>query len=772
MKPKGVHLTLWMVVLALILGGFALDLLLPPGIAAAVPYVAPVLLSLWLPDRRAVVIVAAVCTLLTLIGIFVPVSPTAIWQVALNRAFALFAIWVATLLGLQRNGLMERLRHAYEGVERQVAERTAELRTANQRLNQEVHQRTSAEAYSRLILEAVPDGIVVLNPQGVIEYANQQMGAMFGYTVDELLGKPPELLIPEGLRRIHVQHRQGFYLSPRRRPMGTGLAMLGRRKDGSTVPLDATLNSMETSQGIQVVAVVRDVTERVRLQQELVEQESHYRAVVESATDAITISAGGVLVYVNPAFLRINGLSDDTEALGKPPAFLALPQYQEEIRNRIAARLRGEPVSQNNKFLIRRPDGQERVLQGSGVAITYKGQAANLALLRDITSITRAEEELADQQMQYQTLVENANDGVTITMGENRTFANRAYLDIVGASDPSEVVGQHAEKFIHEDDREMVRQRAQARQRGEPSPRVYDYRIRRTDGEVRTVQVSAVAILLRDQPATLSFFRDITERARMVEQLQESNQRLEQALGRLLEAQALLLKQARLNALGQMASGIVHDFNNALTPLVGFSSLLLENPELLNDREAALSQIRVCNESALQAAQIVERLRAFYRPREQAETFAPLDINAVASRAGELTAYVWRNKARSEGRVISLDLALSPVPGIQGEESALIEVLTNLILNAVDAMPQGGTITRQTLAEGNHVRLEVQDSGNGMPQEVLDRCFEPFFTTKGDKGTGLGLAVAYGVIQRHGGDISIASEVGVGTTFTIRLPFS
>ncbi|GEM_PF-6840030 len=243
-----------------------------------------------------------------------------------------------------------------------------------------------------------------------------------------------------------------------------------------------------------------------------------------------------------------------------------------------------------------------------------------------------------------------------------------------------------------------------------------------------------------------------------------------ETLRQLYEAQQQLLHQERLSALGQMASGIVHDFNNALTPILGFTSLLIEKPEILDDRETTLRYLNSCHSAGQEAAHIINRLRDFYRPRDQAEPFISLDINDVVHHAYTLSQYVWRDKAVSEGKTIDLGLDLGVLPPVTGNPTELTEVLTNLIINAVDAIPASGSINIRTRLAGNQISLEIADTGMGMPEEVRQRCFEPFFTTKGDKGTGLGLAVAYGVVQRHGGRIEVESQIGRGTTFRIWLP--
>jgi PAS domain S-box-containing protein len=264
--------------------------------------------------------------------------------------------------------------------------------------------------------------------------------------------------------------------------------------------------------------------------------------------------------------------------------------------------------------------------------------------------------------------------------------------------------------------------------------------------------------------------RDITEHRRAEEALRESNRRLAEALAELQATQHQILQQERLRALGQMASGIAHDFNNALSPVLGFTEVLLNAPEQLADRPKVIRYLTMINTAARDAASTVRRLREFYRGREENEIFLPVNLNHLAEEVIMLTQPRWKDQALAVGITVRIASDFQQVPRVAGNEAELREVLTNLMLNAVDAMPDGGTVTVRTRAAEAHVVLEVSDSGIGMSEEVRQRCLEPFYSTKGERGTGLGLAMVYGIIQRHHGTLTIASAPAEGTTVTVRLP--
>lgn len=276
---------------------------------------------------------------------------------------------------------------------------------------------------------------------------------------------------------------------------------------------------------------------------------------------------------------------------------------------------------------------------------------------------------------------------------------------------------------------------------------------------------------IADQVAVaLSNAYETAERKQAEASLQESNRQLKEALTELAAMQKHIVQQERLRALGQMASGVAHDFNNALSPILGFSSILLEDIAQLDDKDKVMKYLQVINTAGKDAANVVSRLREFYRSRNQEETFRPFDLTKLVEQAITFTQPKWKDQALAGGLTVLVKTELQKVPDLSGNESEMREVLTNLIFNAVDAMPKGGTITLRTSRKDGQVVLEVVDTGTGMTEEVRQRCLEPFFSTKGDRGTGLGLAMVYGIIQRHKGTIDIQSEFGKGTTFAIGFP--
>jgi signal transduction histidine kinase len=274
------------------------------------------------------------------------------------------------------------------------------------------------------------------------------------------------------------------------------------------------------------------------------------------------------------------------------------------------------------------------------------------------------------------------------------------------------------------------------------------YRFRSTGAE-RDLVVTYVFVAAR---TVMAHIEDVTE-ARRAEQQREA-----------------MAQSEKLRALGQMATGIAHDLNQSLMLVASYSELarqaLVQQPPNLAELEDLLM---TTTQAALDGGESVKRLLLFTRAAPEHDS-QPVDLNLMVHDAAQLTAPRWRAAAQAASRPISLQIEADGHPTIHGSPSRLRELMTNVIFNAVDALPNGGTIRLRVTTEGGQGIVEVIDSGVGMSPEVQERVFEPFFTTKGESGTGLGLAMVFGITEQHGGHIEVQSALGQGTTFRISFP--
>jgi PAS domain S-box-containing protein len=235
------------------------------------------------------------------------------------------------------------------------------------------------------------------------------------------------------------------------------------------------------------------------------------------------------------------------------------------------------------------------------------------------------------------------------------------------------------------------------------------------------------------------------------------------------EIESQLHQSEKLTALGQLAGGIAHDFNNLLQAILGYAQLMKQNP---TNAELIERSLTVVESAAMDGSETVRRIQQFARLRPD-EQFVQVEINQIVQDAVAITRPRWEENIARESRALELRLDLQAGALMQGRPAALSEVLTNLILNAMDAMPTGGTLTIATRhTPGREVRVTVSDTGVGMPETIRQRIFEPFYSTKGEAGSGLGLSMAYSIVRRHGGEIHVDSEPGVGTTFALTFPIS
>jgi signal transduction histidine kinase len=292
-------------------------------------------------------------------------------------------------------------------------------------------------------------------------------------------------------------------------------------------------------------------------------------------------------------------------------------------------------------------------------------------------------------------------------------------------------------------------------------------------------QVFGVLVCARRDPEAFSsgeceFLKQLSEHVALASHQSRLYGALQQAYDDLRLSQHTVMQQERLRALGQMASGIAHDINNAISPVSLYTESLLEREPNLSER--ARGYLTTIQRAIEDVARTVARMREFYREREAQLTLERVDLNRAVRQVVELTKPRWGDLPQQRG--VMIDLRTEPadaLPDIMGAEHEIRDALTNLIFNAVDAMPTGGTLTVRTRSVaggdgGDRVLVDVSDTGIGMDEDTRRRCLEPFFTTKGERGTGLGLAMVYGMVQRHSAELEIESTAGKGTTVSLNFP--
>ena len=362
---------------------------------------------------------------------------------------------------------------------------------------------------------------------------------------------------------------------------------------------------------------------------------------------------------------------------------------------------------------------------------------------RDLSELRKVEAVAREHQSLLTNLLESARESIyAVDTNGCIKWCNSATLKGLGFK-LSDFIGRSLMDMVYEGDRDLVREKLDAALDG--APQTYEMRYFAYDGSLRHARVDNSPLVVDGKTTgVLGIARDITEQ-------KEERERAARA--------------DKLRALGQLASGVAHDFNNSLAAILGRAQLLRRQ---LND-QALVRNLDIIQTAAEDAAATVRRIQTFAR-KSPVKEFEMLDVRSLLHDAVEITRTRWENEARLRG--LEYDVRLEAPAGINtfGSASELREVFVNLIVNAVDAMPRGGKIDINCKQSENRLQLEFSDNGTGMPEDVCQKIFEPFFSTKGAHGTGLGLSVSYSIIERHDGSIKVASEPGVGTIFTIDLP--
>ncbi|MBW2346716.1 MAG: PAS domain S-box protein [Deltaproteobacteria bacterium] len=492
------------------------------------------------------------------------------------------------------------------------------------------------------------------------------------------------------------------------------------------------------------------ITERKKAQDEVNRSRERLHKLFHANPHGITLSTlkDGRYIEVNQAFLDQVGWPRE-EVIGRTSMDIGLwadPDDREramKITER-TGRLR------NFEVMFCRKGGERFPCEWTVEVTEVDGEPCILSVLTDISEREKAEAALRDSEEKYRIIVENANDVIFIAQDGLLKFPNPKTAELLGLP-LEDIENTPFPRYIHPDDRDMVIENHRKRLAGEPTPQNYAFRVLRSPDEVRTVQISAVLTEWEGKPATLNFIRDVTEQKKLETQLQQAQ---------------------RLEAIGTLAGGIAHDFNNLLMGIQGNTSLLMMELDREHPHQSRLRDIQA---QVKRGAELTQQLLGFARGGKY--EVRPTDPNRLVSETCGLFA-----RTRKEIRIH--EKYQEEIWPVAVDRTQMEQVLLNIFVNAWQAMPGGGDLYVQTenvqlsaqlalghqVAPGRYVKISITDTGEGMDAATLPRIFDPFFTTRGlGRGTGLGLASAYGIVKNHGGFINLYSEKGQGSTFTIHL---
>jgi two-component system, cell cycle sensor histidine kinase and response regulator CckA len=502
---------------------------------------------------------------------------------------------------------------------------------------------------------------------------------------------------------------------------------------------------------------IRYAIERHRIDGELRKSEARYRNLVDGSIQGILIHVHGIIRLANPALARLLNIDSVEEVTGASIwQYIALDD-RAMVEDYMRARLEGRPVPDRYELRIVQRGGRLIWLDCIATAITWGGERAILATVVDVSERKRAQEALRGSEERFRQLAENIKEAfVVFELPANKPLYVSPVWEEMWGRPVSELFADPSLWFtvIHREDQAQVRASQEAMERGEPV--AHTCRVVRADGTIRWVRARMFPVFDDTGRAyrVAGLIEDITEARRTEEQFRQAQ---------------------RMEAVGRLAGGVAHDFNNLLMAILGYTELVLNGLGQSHPLSPDVEEIRRAGQSA---AQLTRQLLAF--SRRQILQPKVLDLNQILERVESLL-------NRLIGEDVSLRTSLTtPLARVYADPGQVEQVIVNLVINARDAMPQGGQLLIETrdveldesyarqhtgVVAGLYVMLAVSDTGNGMDEETQKRLFEPFFTTKEQgKGTGLGLATVYGIVKQSGGSVWVYSEVGRGTTFKIYLP--
>jgi len=641
------------------------------------------------------------------------------------------------------NQMSVALRKTYDELEQRVLERTKELAMERERLS--------------VTLRSIGDGVISTDTLGKVVSVNQTAETLTGWVENEAAGRPLE----EVFHIINQETRQRCE-NPVQKVLQQGqivglanhTVLIGRDGKERVLADSGAPIRAESGEILGVVLVFRDVTERARVSEELHKQEEMMRAVLATSPVGIVLTQDRKIKWANNSWIKMFGFTSADEYHDQPTSVMHSSQeIYERVRKILYEHIEYGQISEADSSFRRKDGTLFDVHIRTSLLDASDPSGGTISAITDITRRKKSEEALRNSEQKYRNLFEDSVDALFITATDGTLLdANQAYFDLLGGEKVERLGHSVLKAYADPADRPPYFEALAAK------GFVRDYPLKLVGNDGRQIDCLISSRVERDKDgnilSTRGFIRDITEQKNIQRQL--------------LQAQ-------KMEAIGTLSGGIAHDFNNLLTVVMGFSELLLAEKDQKHPDYADLQKIF---HAAKNGADLVQRLLMFSRKSEPKPV--PMDLNKQILQIEKML-------RRTIPKMIEVRLDLSSdLPRINADPSQVEQVIMNLAVNARDAMPDKGKLTLRTnivtLDEdycrlhveanpGEYVLLEISDTGRGMDKETCVRIFEPFFTTKEiGKGTGLGLAMVFGIVKQHKGHITVYSEVGKGTTFRVYLP--
>lgn len=747
----------WMIPF-LTIGIFVGDLLAPVGMTVSILYVIPMLLTLLSPRVRDPLYFSVAATVLTWIDLLVkPVGVPMLYAVA-NRALGTMVICIIAI-GLTRyrrtqqeltsarveqahaEGLMLVAQEARDRADRDVVHAVAGREKAEEQL---VVNQLRMEG----IIESAMDAIITVDEDQNVVLFNRAAEQMFGCSAQEAMGRPLGRFLPEGFREPHRHHIHAFGQSGvTTRKMGQLGSVMGLRSNGEEFPIEAAISHFAVEKRKFYTVILRDITERKQAEEAIREGERQLTTLIGNLPGFVYRCQNDkdwTFEYVSEGVSDLTGYTVDEYLVQRSTSYGANmhPDDREAVWHEVQTALEHHrPFEMTYRILTKLGEVKWVWERGEGIYASDGSINYLEGFVTDVTERKRVEQLLRQSEESYRCLIAFSPYAVLVIRGDRIVFANDQAFKLFGAVRANEILDKSLLDFIHPDHHAVVRERNHELLEGMQKVRVSEDKIIRLDGMSIDVEISATQFTDEEEPTILVMLRDVSERKRLQEQLR---------------------KTERIAELGTLASGMAHEIGTPMNVILGRAEYLLDRvteEPIKRGLQTIITQVE-------RITRVMNQLLSF--ARRKAPDRSALDLRDVVENGTEMF------QERLSRNQIKIEMMLDDsCPMALADPDQMTQVFINLVINAVQAMPDGGTLRIGLAPEKDMVKLTIADTGHGIPHDVVKKVFEPFFTTKEfGQGTGLGLTVVKGIIEEHQGSITVESEEGKGTTFTILLPRS
>jgi PAS domain S-box-containing protein len=598
---------------------------------------------------------------------------------------------------------------------------------------------------AQALINATDELVVLTSEDGSILALNDRFAQRYESNGDTLIGSSVYDVMTGHLAG-KVRERAGTVLRDGK------VARFEGREDG--LWLEVVLYPIPDSLGTtsKVAIFMKDITNEHRYEEALRESEKKYRHIVDTANEGICVVDRDFRVTLFNRQAEIMFGYREEEMIGRSLDDLICEEDREDHSQKMHRRSIG--ISDQYERRFRQKNGQPLwVIVSASPILNGKNRfSGSISLFANITRRKNVEEAVKESEERYRTAIEHSNDGVVMVRDDVFIYVNHRFVDMFGYNSADQIIGQSQAMTIHPEAAELVATMNRKRQSGEDVPERYEFKGMRKDGATVHVEVSATKTQYRGETVTLAYLRDITTRKQMEDEL---------------------LNFRKLESIGILAGGIAHDFNNLLMSMLGYISLAKLYLQPTESR--ARDKLTEAEKTIGKANELTTQLLTFSKGGSPLKK--KLRLQPIVREASRMTLSGSQIKCKYHMQ--------ENLWAVRADEIQLRQAIHQLVRNAREATPEEGSITISArnrslepvegaiLPAGDYVELTVSDTGKGIAREHLSQVFDPYFTTKDfgpQKGMGLGLAVCYSIIKKHGGQIEVESEIGQGATFRIYLP--